>query len=54
MAEIETKGFKPTGIVMRDDEIRIVLRQNFDWDGDDEEPLPERIELFGLPVKVQG
>lgn len=38
---------------MRDDEIRIVLRQNFEWDGTDSEPLPERIEIFGLPVQVQ-
>lgn len=53
MKEIESRGYKPNGIVMRDDEIRIVLKQNFDWDGDDRDPLPDKIELFGLPVKVQ-
>lgn len=51
---MHARGFRPTGIVMEDYEIRIVLKQNFDWNGKDSDPLPDRIELYGLPVKVQS
>lgn len=51
MAEIESRGYQPDGIILRVDEARIMLKQNFDWE--DGDPLPEDIHLFGLPVKVQ-
>lgn len=51
MLKLETQGYKPDGIILRVDEARIMLKQNFDWEEGD--PLPENIQLFGLPVKVQ-
>jgi hypothetical protein len=51
MNELESQGYKPDGIILLKDEARILLQLNFSWkDGD---PMPENIELFGLPVTVQ-
>lgn len=51
MTKLEAEGYKPDGIILRIDEARIMLKQNFNWEEGD--PLPENIQLFGLPVKVQ-
>jgi hypothetical protein len=51
MQELESQGYKQDGIVLLKNEARILLSVNFNWkDGD---PMPENIELFGLPVTVQ-
>ena len=51
MNELREQGYQPDGIVLLKHEARILLSVNFAWkDGD---PMPENIELFGLPVTVQ-
>ena len=51
MKELESQGYKPDGIVLLKHEAILLLRMNFSWrDGD---PMPQNIELFGLPVTVQ-
>ena len=51
MVKLQEEGYQPDGIILRVDEARIMLKQNFDWEEGD--PLPKNIQLFGLPVKVQ-
>jgi hypothetical protein len=51
MMELQARGYNPDGIILRTDEARILLKQNFNWEEGD--PLPESITLLGLPVRVQ-
>jgi hypothetical protein len=48
--ELWAKGCMPDGMVLREDEVRYILETYFDYKRGD--PLPDRLEIMGLPVKV--
>lgn len=53
MDKLREQGYRPDGIILEEHEARKLLKINFNAELDDDMPLPSRIELFGLPVKIQ-
>ena len=51
MQKLRADGYEPDGMILKEDEVRYILREYFDVE--DNEELPENLEIMGLPVKVK-
>jgi hypothetical protein len=51
MAELRAQGCEPDSMILKEDETRYILETYFDYKRSD--PLPEKLEIMGLPVKVR-